>query len=261
MARNRLRIAALGVTIAMVTSVAAAQTFNQPGSGKQLFDGLCQDCHGPDGRGDEAPALNHPLAADDAALRKIIRDGAPERGMPRVRRMTEPEVDVLLAYVRTLSRGTPETVAGNADRGRAVYATLDCATCHVIGGAGGVLGPELTRVGARRAPSFLRKALTDPGADLPKGLGGILTNGFGEYLPVSVVEPSGREVRGIRVNEDSFTIQVRDVDGRYHSYRKGDGLHLEKLIGRSLMPGYRDKLTNAQLDDLVAYLSSLGGAK
>src|SRR5689334_24725501 len=94
---SRIVIAAAAVVI--FTGGAAAQTFTQPGEGKTLFDGLCQDCHGANGVGDEAPALNHPLPQDDAALHRVIRDGIPERGMPRVRRMTEEEVDVLAAYV------------------------------------------------------------------------------------------------------------------------------------------------------------------
>jgi cytochrome c oxidase cbb3-type subunit 3 len=261
MVLRQLRIAVLATAMTATAGLAAAQTFNQPGSGKQLFDALCSDCHGPDGRGDEAPALTHPLAADDNALKKIIRDGDLARGMPRVRRFTEPEVEVLASYVRTISRGAPETASGNPANGRTVYASLDCSTCHVVGGQGGVLGPELTRVGARRAPAFISKTLIDPASELPKGTGGILLNGFSEYLPVSVVEKGGREVRGFRVNEDSFTIQVRDADGKFYSFRKGDVQNIDKQQGRSLMPSYRDKLSTAQLDDLVAYLVSLGGTK
>jgi cytochrome c oxidase cbb3-type subunit 3 len=256
-----LRLALLAAAAIAAANFASAQTFNQPGSGKQLFDAMCQDCHGPDGKGDEAPALNHALAADDNAIKKIIRDGDLARGMPRVRRMTEPEIETLAAYVRQLGRGAPEQVAGNADRGHAVYQGLGCATCHVIQGQGGVLGPELTKVGAVRAPSFIRKTIVDPAAELPKGMAGILQNGFSEYLPVSVVEKNGREVRGFRVNEDSFTIQVRDADGKFYSFRKGDVQNIDKQQGRSLMPSYRDKLSAAQLDDLVAYLVSLGGKK
>jgi hypothetical protein len=125
----------------------------------------------------------------------------------------------------------------------------------------GRAGSELTKVGARRAPAFLRKTLLDPAAELPKASQGVLVNGFSEYLPVSVVERTGREVRGIRVNEDSFTIQVRDADGKYYSFRKGDVQNIDKQMGRSLMSSYRDKLSGPQLEDLVAYLVSLGGAK
>lgn len=255
------RIAIAAAAVAMFAGGAAAQTFTQPGEGKRLFDGLCQDCHGSNGVGDEAPALNHSLSQDDTALHRIIRDGIPERGMPRVRRMTEEEVDVLASYVRTLGNGKTGTVAGNAERGRAVYARLDCATCHIINGQGVGFGPELTKIGQRRAPSWIRQAILNPGALKSKGVQGILQNGFTEYLPVSVVERNGSEVRGIRVNEDSFTIQVRDAQGKLYSFRKTDVTNIEKQAGRSLMPSYRDRLNAADTDDVVAYLYGLGRAK
>ncbi len=247
--------------IFLLAGAASAQTFTQPGEGRKLFDGLCQDCHGANGVGDEAPTLNHPLPADDTTLHKIIRDGIPERGMPRVRRMTEEEVDVLAAYVRTLGAGAPARVAGDAERGRALYQRFDCASCHVIGGQGGTFGPELTNIGQRRAPAWLRQVLLDPGKLHSKGVQGILQSGFSEYLPVSIVENNGREVRGFRVNEDSFTIQIRDASGALYSFRKTDLANVDKQIGRSLMPSYRDRLTAADTDNLVAYLYSLGRAK
>src|SRR5260221_4772469 len=147
---QRTRIAVLVLVICGATSAASAQSFTPPGGGKPLFDGLCQDCHGLNGTGDEGPALNHPLGADDATLHKIIRDGIPERGMPRVRRMTEEEVDALVSYVKTLNGSGPAKVPGNAEKGRGVSHRLAGATCHVIGGQGGVLGPELTKIGQRR---------------------------------------------------------------------------------------------------------------
>jgi len=265
MAGGRVFSALIGVlTIFSAASVAGAQSFTAPGEGKQLFAALCENCHGPNGMGDEAPALNRPTltyAPDDAALRRIIGDGLPERGMPRVRRMTDEEITVLATYVRSLGRTPPVQVAGNAQRGRAVYQRLSCATCHVVDGQGGVLGPELTKIGQRRAPNFLRQAVLEPGSVLSKGVLGILTNGFVEYLPVSVIERSGREVRGIRVNEDSFTIQMRDADGKFYSFRKTDVERIEKQAGRSLMPSYKNRLNAADTDDLVAYLYSLGGGK
>src|SRR5258708_33871335 len=128
---QRARIAALALMICGVTGVASAQSFTQPGAGKPLFDGLCQDCHGVNGTGDEGPALNHPLGADDAALHKIIRDGIPERGMPRVRRMTEEEVDVLVSYVKTLGGGGPMKGTGKAEKGPGAHHRLAVATGNV----------------------------------------------------------------------------------------------------------------------------------
>jgi putative heme-binding domain-containing protein len=240
---------------------APAQSFTPSAAGKALFDGLCTDCHGVNGTGDEAPALNHALGADDAALHKLIADGAPDRGMPRVRRMTDDEADALVAYVRSLGRGAPVKIAGDVAEGRAVYQKLDCATCHAIAGEGGVLGPDLSKIGQRRSAGYLRQAVLEPAAAKPKGGTGILLNGFSEYLPVSVVERDGREVRGIRVNEDSFTIQVRDAAGKLYSFRKSNVQNVDKQFARSLMPGYKERLNAADTDDLIAYLYSLGAAK
>ena len=262
--RQTFRTLALILTVSTAAGMAAAQSLTAVGDGKQLFGALCENCHGVNGTGDEAPALNRPTltyATDDAALRRIIGDGLPERGMPRVRRMTDDEIAVLATYVRSLGRTPPVKVAGNAEKGRAVYQRLACATCHVINGQGGVLGPELTKIGERRAPNFLRQSVLEPGSVLSKGVLGILMNGFTEYLPVSVIERNGREVRGIRINEDSFTIQMRDADGRFYSFRKLDVERVDKQAGRSLMPSYKDRLNAGDTDDLVAYLYSLGGAK
>src|SRR5437588_3736362 len=119
MIEQRARVAALVLMVCGATSIAAAQSFTAPGAGKPLFDGLCQDCHGVNGTGNEGPALNHPLGADDAALHKIIRDGIPERGMPRVRRMAVEDAAVLVAYVSTLGGAGPMAVGGTAVEGRA----------------------------------------------------------------------------------------------------------------------------------------------
>lgn len=239
-----------------------AQTPNN--DAKRLFDGLCVRCHGVNGTGDEAPSLNRATlrrAPDDTALRRIIRDGIPEAGMPRVRRMTEDEIALLATYVRSLGRVAPERLTGTADKGRAVYGTLGCSSCHVINGEGTSFGPELTQIGQARSANYLRQAVVDPGAALPRSAQAVLALGFREFLPVSVVETNGREVRGVRINEDSFTIQVRDASGQLHSFRKPNLERVEKQANRSLMPSFKERLNTAELEDLVAYLVSLGGAK
>ncbi len=71
----------------------------------------------------------------------------------------------------------------------------------------------------------------------------------------------GREVRGARINEDTFTIQLRDSNGQFQSFRKAEVKQIEKDFGKSLMPSYKDRLTASEVADLVAYLSSLGGAR
>lgn len=249
---------------AATQSLGAAQGLSDVEQGKRLYEGMCVTCHGYDGGGGEASSLNRPnldRAPDDAALRTVIADGIPSRGMPRVRRMTENEVRQLASYVRSLGRTASATPPGNAERGSQIYNRLACASCHIIGGKGVSLGPELTAIATFRPPQHLRQALVDPGAALPRGTLPIPARSLNEFLPVRVVTRDGREVRGMRINEDTFTIQLRDAGNRFHSFRKNDLRQIEKETGKSLMPSFKDRLSASELDDLVAYLSSLRGAK
>jgi cytochrome c oxidase cbb3-type subunit 3 len=254
-----------GVLMAMSAAVfqLAAQGSGDLEKGRQLFLGMCSRCHGAEGGGGEGPNLNRPVlsrAPDDQALAEVIRNGIPDRGMPRVRRFTDPELHAMVLYVRSLGRTAAVAITGSPEKGKAVYQRSGCSSCHIIDGEGGNLGPELSGVGAHRAPDYLRQAIVDPAAALPRGVMPIPGRGFNEFLPVRVVTRDGREVRGIRVNEDSFTIQVRDSSNQLYSFRKADLQTLDKEMGKSPMPDYKAGISGADLDDLVAYLSSRGGA-
>ncbi|MGD1094539.1 MAG: c-type cytochrome [Bryobacteraceae bacterium] len=254
----------LMLVLAVTALPMAAQGTAELAKGKQLFLGMCSRCHGIEGGGGEGPNLNRPVltrANTDDALMAVIRDGIPDRGMPRVRRLTNAELRALMAYVRSLGAAGAVATTGSPENGKAIYRRSGCASCHVVAGEGGPLGPELTNVGAHRAPDYLRQAILDPAAVLPRGTMLIPGRGFNEFLPVRVVTRDGREVTGLRVNEDSFTIQIRDAGNQLHSFRKADLQELEKQIGKSLMPDYKGRLSAAETSDLVAYLSSLGGAK
>src|SRR5579864_2034685 len=201
--------------VALVVCTATAPTLTPQSApdiakGKQLFLGMCSRCHGAEGGGAEGPSLNRPVltrAVDDEALRTIIQDGIPDRGMPRIRRMSNAELNALAAYVRSLGRRAEVARQGSAEKGKAVYQRLGCASCHVIAGEGGTFGPELTSIGARRSAGYLLQAVVEPAATLPRGGTDVPGRGFAEFLPVEVVTRQGQQVNGLRVNEDSFTIQ------------------------------------------------------
>ena len=248
----------------LLLAVVTVQSAADVDQGKQLFNGMCARCHGIDGTGDEGPSLNRPTltrAGTDDALREVIRDGIPDRGMPRVRRLTANELNQLIAYVRSLGRTTAASTSGNPEKGRATYEKLGCGSCHIVNGQGGSFGPDLTEIGVNRGPSYLRQSFLGPSETLPKGTSPVPGRGFTEFLPVRVVAADGHEVRGVRVNEDPFTIQVKDSANRFHSFRKSDTREIEKEFGKSLMPSYRGRLTDADTEDLVAYLASLRGEK
>jgi len=219
--------------------------------GEQLFMGHCASCHGPKGEGGRGPLLARPRlprAPDDESLFRLIRDGIPGTEMPPAWVMIMKEIWQTAGYVRSLGQTTPEAVPGDAARGAQLFrAKGNCTLCHTVSGQGGTFGPELTEIGARRSASYLRAALLDPEKTVPEG-----------FLQVRLVARDGRRTTGVRLNEDTFTVQVRDLEG-VHSLVKQDLKEYHKDPGKSPMPSSRGLLSDAELDDVVAFLVSLRG--
>jgi alcohol dehydrogenase (cytochrome c) len=61
-----------------------------------------------------------------------------------------------------------------------------------------------------------------------------------------LVTQAGREIHGCRVNEDTFTLQVCDLEGILHSIAKIRVKTIERLEGASLMPDGRLVFPNGQ---------------
>jgi len=221
--------------------------------GRRVFEAQCAWCHGNEGDGGMGPNLHGGLrhATTLASIVEIITNGVPGTDMPGFRSpLTERSIRQTAAYVQSLSRSGRPAAGGNVQHGAAVYDANGCAGCHVANGAGGGLGPELTTIGSRRGAAYLREAIVKPAAAHPTG-----------YLVVRAVPASGTEVRGIRVNEDVFWVHIRDASGAVHALQKSDLKSLDRELDASLMPSYASRLKDAELDDLVAYLTTLRGTK
>ena len=259
MSRRRIARLVPGLLF-LIPAIAAAQTrpaasagTSDLAAGRKVFDAQCAWCHGTDGTGGTGPNLQGRLAhaTDVKSIVDIITNGVPGTEMPAFRSpLTERSIRQTAAYVRSLSRSAARTTIGDAQRGAALYASNSCGSCHVVNGGGGILGPELTTIGARRGPPYLREAVVKPEATHPPG-----------YLVVKATTADGQDVRGIRVTEDVFWIHVRDAAGNVHALEKSKLQRVERELTATLMPSYASRLSDAQLDDLVAYLSSLRGAK
>jgi cytochrome c oxidase cbb3-type subunit III len=236
---------------------------DQLARGKRLFESQCARCHGISGTGGFGPNLVRPKlrrAPDDEALVRVIQDGIANTAMPGDWSLTEAEVPLVAAYVRSLGSRPSETLPGDPARGKALYEGKGgCAACHIVRGVGSGIGPELTEIGELRGAAYLREALLDPGKTLPDRPVPYEPNAYSGYLLVRAVDGAGRELLGYRLNEDSFTIQLQDAGNRLLSLRKADLRALDKQFGRSPMPGYRGVFKPGEADDLVAYLAGLRG--
>ena len=257
--RRRLRVLVPSACLAVflpLTAHAQARPAAGPSdlaAGQRIFDAQCAWCHGNGGDGGTGPNLHGKLrhATTLASIADIIVNGIPGTDMPSFRLgLTERSARQAATYVLSLSRSASRPGSGNAERGAALYQSNGCGSCHVVEGRGGILGPELTTIGGRRGSVYLREAIVKPAASHPPG-----------YLVVRAVPASGAEIRGIRLNEDVFWIQIRDAGGRVHSLQKFELTRLDRELEATLMPSYETRLSSAQLDDVVAYLATLRGAR
>jgi quinoprotein glucose dehydrogenase len=158
----------------------------------------------------------------------------------------------VVAFIRSLSAGKGAGPKVDVARGAELFKSKGCQQCHRVNGAGGRLGPDLSEIGRIRSVEHLRAALVDPNADVRQ-----------RYWVVSLKDASGKSQEGFLMNEDSYTVQFIDMGERLHSVSKS-GLKDYKVEKTSKMPSFKESLNTSELDQLVAYLSSLrpkGGAQ
>jgi putative heme-binding domain-containing protein len=144
--------------------------------------------------------------------------------------------------------GAEEKATGNAAAGKAIYEGKGgCARCHMVEGRGGLLGPDLTEIGLRRSLKYLADSIVSPSADIDSA-----------YRSATVVTRDGKTIRGVVLNEDDYSIQLRDLREQLRSFLKSEVKEV-RPEPESLMPSYKSALSETERNDLVAYLNSLRG--
>jgi putative heme-binding domain-containing protein len=217
--------------------------------GAGLFAARCSLCHGPDAKGQLGPDLTQRWTrgeTDESAF-LIVRNGVPGSSMPP-NSAPDNEIWAIVAHLRSISVMPRLQSPGDASRGRGVF-EAECAGCHQVRGEGGALGPDLTGIGAARSRAALTAAVRDPSASVALGFRGV------------TVETHGERVEGVVKGEDAFSLQVLTADGDLRAFRKRE---LDELTRRadSLMPAFdAGRLSDAALEDVLAYLGTLRGAK
>ena len=218
--------------------------------GMGLFRGRCADCHGIDARGVRAPDLTQVWASGrtDPGLFKTIKDGVPGTEMPANPRVNDSEAWQILAYLRTLAAPAPaDPPRGNAANGERIF-RANCSGCHRVNGAGGRLGPDLSRIGVSRSRDAVLQRIRRGAEDFRAG-----------FEPVTLTPQSGPPIQGVKKNEDLFSVQIMDTRERIQGYEK-DKMKSVKNETKSAMPVFGpDRLSNGDLDDLLRYLQTLRG--
>src|SRR5437868_14567867 len=139
-------------------------------AGFNLYNANCITCHGANG--DSVPGVNlrggqFRRVATDADLNRLIQTGIPGTAMPPGR-YTTADLAALVAYIRSLREfDTALPGRGNAARGQSIFEEKgNCTNCHRVNGKGSRVAPELSDIGAIRAPGALERSLIDPTASM-----------------------------------------------------------------------------------------------
>jgi putative heme-binding domain-containing protein len=218
--------------------------------GASLYKEKCITCHGQQGDGIGGVNLRSGTfrnAVIDRDLERFIRAGSPA-GMPAFA-LDSAEMAGIIAYVRNMNAfDTAGVKTGDAARGRAVFnGKGGCTTCHRVGAAGSIIGPNLSDVGAVRSAGSMQRSLLDPTSQM-----------MPINRPLRVVTKDGTIVNGRRLNEDTYSLQIMDDTGRLRAFMKTD-LKEYTIATTSPMPSYKSTLSGDELADVLAYLLSLKG--
>jgi putative heme-binding domain-containing protein len=237
--------------------------------GEYQFRINCAFCHGLNarggGRGPDLTKVQKKHGNSDGDLFRTISQGVPGTAMPAGVNggigvgMTEEEIWQVITYIRSVQLKAPAVPIGDPGRGKELfYGSARCGTCHMVEGKGGRLGPDLTAAGSMRSAESLVESVRNPSRRLAQGLKEAAKEFSQEYETVMVTTADGKKITGVTLNEDSFSLQMIDADEKIHLFAK-DKLKSYEKSRESLMPPYDPKmLSDKDLNDLVAYLLSVG---
>lgn len=246
------------IALVWVGRPAAAQTVTQdhPGqyaqadiaAGYDVYRTQCWHCHGQQGDQVSGVDLRRRIfkrVGTDEDLARVITAGVPGTGMPP-HRLGARELTAIVAYIRAGFDQAADVTVGDAARGLTLFQGKGaCGSCHRVKGAGPRSAPDLSDVGLRRTPAALRRSLVDPSSAM------VPIN-----RPVRITTRDGRTLRGRRLNEDTYSVQIIDADERLRSIPKTEITDLV-VETTSPMPSYASTMTAGEIADVLAYLLTL----
>jgi len=192
----------------------------------------------------EAPGLASltPAAIDRAlhGFSETVRDDVPKL----IKRLA---VDVA-AQKTKLDELSGTLAGGDVELGRNVFygPKASCAACHAVSKRGGVIGPDLTKIGAIRAGRDLLEALVFPSSSFARG-----------YEPFAVETRAGKLHTGIIGRETADAVVLVNADRHEIRVPRAE---IESLTPArvSIMPqGLDAQLSREEMRHLMAFLQSL----
>jgi len=171
--------------------------------------------------------------------------------MPAFSLLSSETVKAIVDYLRTLQgKGpvVPLNFPGDKHSGESLFfGKAQCSTCHMVNGKGGFIASDLSLYGSHESVDEIREVITDPKNKLPA-----------QSNATTVVTRTGEKVTGIVRSSDNFSIALQTLNGSFQFFQKSDLKQID-MEAHSLMPeNYGSTLNSDELNDLIAYLLSVG---
>jgi putative membrane-bound dehydrogenase-like protein len=204
---------------------------------------------------DEAVGLALVAALRDPAVRAVLRADQVKPVLDKYGPAVQKEAAAVYAAFEEARKGETaklerllkEMPAGDVRRGQLVFNGTkgQCAACHKIGYVGGLVGPDLTRIGGIRSERDLLESIVFPSASFVRS-----------YEPVRVTTADGRTLNGILKKDAPDEIILVVAADKEERVARAD---VESIAPSSVsvMPaGLDQQLTVQELADLVAFLKA-----
>lgn len=135
--------------------------------------------------------------------------------------------------------------SGDASAGKVVFKN-QCAKCHIHGGEGARIGPDLTGMNVHTKAELLVHIM-DPSRDVE--------GNFRQYV---VTTRSGRVLTGLLAAETRTSVEIIDVEANKHTILREDVEELQ-ASNKSLMPeGFEKQIPANDLVNLLEFLTQRG---
>lgn len=211
--------------------------------GRTIYLQYCINCHGSLAQGtDQGPDLVRSVA--------VLHDQLGSELGPSLRRLANHKADLTRGQLADLSHflkdrieytandrnasEPPNVLTGNPAAGKE-YFNKQCAACHSASG-------DLASIGTKYPPDELQQRFLFPRRN-----------------PIALTVKAGlaAPVSGTLDRIDDFDVSLYDSSGEYHAWKRGSGIDVDIKDPLARHHELLDELTDANVHDVVRYLSTL----
>jgi cytochrome c oxidase cbb3-type subunit 3 len=239
--------------------------------GETLYRANCGTCHGmtAKGTGQGADLIRSPLLIDDDngnLLTPVIRDGEPDKGMPKST-LTADQISDVVAWLHVqfyaadhrTTYAFRDILTGDPQKGEAYFnGAAKCSTCHSVTG-------DLAGIGAKYDPHALQQRWLDPRSGFGRGRGfrgGAAASANPDMRGVTTVTvtlPNGKSFSAPLDRIDDFFVSLRDSSGALRTFPRSSPTDPKVVINDPLKVHVEllRTYTDAEVHDITAYLATL----